>query len=334
MAKQRLPAWSQPRDPGDLDEPRFQEWLRRQHRHQQLLESSTGCIDVIQYEREVDALSQLMSTSARTRKFKQNEKQADMHRGNMKLVQKLCEMAEQSEKRQANLHSQILSENQVVKEVGGARQRQRQQKTIEAENKALHSRLETTKSMIPSVAQTAQAYRCHTAMLLRLRRIRQTPNDIARRLAQPPKSAREPVGRPRPPLWQHRGAAARPETAPEAATAAGNDQKAALQPQPPAADRQRPHTVGPLSARTTRQLSGTAKPPAGRESPAKLLQEGAPPAPASEEAQAPGKPDEEGKSEGYSSSDFEEDFEEDSSSSSDESEAADARSVESARDLD
>eukprot|EP00971_Amphidinium_carterae_P220837 4384459-Amphidinium_carterae.1 len=91
----------------------------------------------------------------------------------MKLVQKLCEMAKQSEKRQEELQSQFCSENQAAQGDNGMRQRQRQQKTIQAENKALCDRLETTKSTVPSVAQTARSYRCHTAMLTRLRRARQ-----------------------------------------------------------------------------------------------------------------------------------------------------------------
>mmetsp|Transcript_46312 Transcript_46312/g.110223 ORF Transcript_46312/g.110223 Transcript_46312/m.110223 type:complete len:341 (-) Transcript_46312:102-1124(-) len=334
MARTRLPAWGQTTDPSALDETSFQQWLRNQAKHQQQVEATTGCVDLTQYVREIEALHKLMAGCERTRSFKRGEQEAAVHEGNLKLVHRLCELARQADKRKDDILSPPADEQRVAKAELTSRLRQQKQTNIEAENKALVKRLASMKPVIPTSTQAATAYRRHTALISRLTRVRHTPGSVARRLAEPPKPLRQPK-KPRPPLWEPRSVnqgnntpvaldgASSKATTQERSKSGGSERARSAQPRRPLG--QRPHTAGPLSTRTVSEARSKKKDGQGDESTASAAAataipkdaaagEGSRPAP--EEPSQNAEPKNDGYDEEYGESDFEEDFEEESSEDS------------------
>ncbi|CAJ1327660.1 unnamed protein product, partial [Effrenium voratum] len=69
-------------------------------RHRQHLIAAREVTDIAQYEKEVQELERASAAHKSSRKAQKREEEAKLRRDNVRLVQKLCDVARQSEKRQ------------------------------------------------------------------------------------------------------------------------------------------------------------------------------------------------------------------------------------------
>eukprot|EP00913_Durusdinium_trenchii_P032529 g30454.t1 len=103
-------------EPQALSLPAFRQWQRRIARHRQHLIAAKEVTDISQYEREerahwvrgtgqwssceVQELERASAAHKSSRKAQKREEEAKLKKDNVRLVQKLCDVARQSEKRQ------------------------------------------------------------------------------------------------------------------------------------------------------------------------------------------------------------------------------------------
>jgi len=188
----QLAAWEQPVQPQALRDPAFHLWRDSITRHRRNIEAARGRVDLEQYQREVSELNKVSCGHQRTRRFKQKEEQAVLQRNNARLVQRLFDVAKQSERRQiqivesaARCDSELSTLNETV--------RRQAHSAITVENAALLKRLHTAKSVIPSAASTALDYHRHAECSARISRLRRTTNPAPR---PPLSSRRQKVDKP------------------------------------------------------------------------------------------------------------------------------------------
>ncbi|CAK9069830.1 unnamed protein product [Durusdinium trenchii] len=201
MAKPVKPAaWQVAQEPQALSLPAFRQWQRRIARHRQHLIAAKEVTDISQYEREVQELERASAAHKSSRKAQKREEEAKLKKDNVRLVQKLCDVARQSEKRQEAISAR--SDPAGASVLKFKPQRMKRQQAIFADNLALLHRLETVRSVVPSASQAVESHSRHRAIAARLSRSRR-PVGMARPVPPP--------GRPSGPRLRRGPGAAEPE---------------------------------------------------------------------------------------------------------------------------
>merc|ERR1719491_145572 len=137
----------------------FRLWQHRIYRHRENVHAANCCTNLSQYEKEVAELAKFTSGHQRARRFKREEAEERMRKDNERLVQKICEVARESERRQVQIAT-AAGPNPERSPVGEPQRRRRQHK-IDAENARLLKRLESVKSEITSKVQSERSYDRH-----------------------------------------------------------------------------------------------------------------------------------------------------------------------------
>jgi len=117
-----------------------------------------------------------------------------MRRGNARLVQRLCDVARQSERRQAAIVSSSFRQGHKTSTINHV-QRRRQQLAIDAENATLLRRLASARPVVPSASQAAHAGQRQAALTARISRCRRplghfSPERPSPMVPQPPRRPR------------------------------------------------------------------------------------------------------------------------------------------------
>lgn len=112
-----------------------------------------------------------------SRKAQRREEEAKLKKDNVRLVQKLCDVARQSEKRQEAISARPDPAGASVLKFKP--QRMKRQQAIFADNLALLHRLESVRSVVPSASQAVESHSRHRALAARLSRSRR-PVGMAR----------------------------------------------------------------------------------------------------------------------------------------------------------
>mmetsp|Transcript_78515 Transcript_78515/g.139237 ORF Transcript_78515/g.139237 Transcript_78515/m.139237 type:complete len:605 (-) Transcript_78515:47-1861(-) len=195
MAMLRLPIWHHARQPEMLDENSYRLWQHRIAKHREYVKSVHSETDMSRYEREVAELHKISSGHKRGRRFKREEEEAELRRNNARLVQKICDVARQSEKRQIQIAS--VAQRDSSDASAQEKRRRREQKALDLENAALLRRLENVKSELPLAVQSARNHDRHLANAARMSRFRRPVNAITRQ-PLPPRRPRPRSDSPRP----------------------------------------------------------------------------------------------------------------------------------------
>uniref|UniRef100_A0A7S1ASM7 Uncharacterized protein n=1 Tax=Noctiluca scintillans TaxID=2966 RepID=A0A7S1ASM7_NOCSC len=205
VMKPRLPAWEQADQPQALSGTAFHIWQNRFAKHKQTVQSARAQTDLVKYEREILSLTKATSGHEHARRFKRQEEEAAVRRANQVLVQRLCEVARQSERRQCRLASGEVRGEPVNSSLNGVNRR-KSMTAINKENAALLRRLENAQSSIHSVSE-ARDREHHEAVTARLSRHRRPASDTAK----PPLPSRPPRW-PQRPLYELPKARSMPST--------------------------------------------------------------------------------------------------------------------------
>lgn len=203
--KPRLPAWEQADQPQALSGTAFHIWQNRFAKHKQTVQSARAQTNLVKYEREILSLTKATSGHEHARRFKRQEEEAAVRRANQVLVQRLCEVARQSERRQCSLASGEVRGEPVNSSLNGVNRR-KSMTAINKENVALLRRLENAQSSIQCVSE-ARDREHHEAVTARLSRHRRPASDTAK----PPLPSRPPRW-PQRPLYELPKARSMPST--------------------------------------------------------------------------------------------------------------------------
>eukprot|EP00434_Breviolum_minutum_P017265 symbB.v1.2.015241.t1/scaffold1132.1/size136097/12 len=168
-------------------------------RHRQHLVAAREVTDISQYEREVQELERASAAHKCSRKAQRREEEAKLKKDNVRLVQKLCDVARESEKRQEAISAR--SDPAGASLLKFKPQRMKRQQAIFADNLALLHRLESVRSVVPSASQAVESHSRHRAIAARLSRSRRPVG-----MAGP-----VPPGKPSGPRSKRRLQAAQPE---------------------------------------------------------------------------------------------------------------------------
>jgi len=170
MSRLPLAAWEEPVQPQMLSGLQYRQWRRRIARHREQLEAPQCSMDLGRYERDIDELSKVAAVHKRSRRFKRSEEESWAQRGNNMLVQKLCAVARQSERRQLHILASARQEEAPSLNFG---LRRKKHNAIHADNLSLMRRLESARSVVPSASELAQSHNNQTILSARVSRVRQ-----------------------------------------------------------------------------------------------------------------------------------------------------------------
>lgn len=187
----RIAAWDKAEPPEVLDEPAFRRWQTQFAQHRQHItavkEDRNPRICLPRYEDEVDYFRKITANHQKTFEHKREQAAEHLRKGNARLVQKLCEVARDSDRRQVKIGEyrespEATSLNEPL--------RRRQKMTIDAENRAMLRRLEGARAMVPSAVQSARSYNQHHNLTKNMSRIRRPAREVT--TPRKPQSARAP----------------------------------------------------------------------------------------------------------------------------------------------